>query len=209
METVRSKLFGEHDPYANFNVGRSDLQGWASTSEAFEKCINDIKPKLIVEVGTWKGASAVHMARTCLNYYNDFEIVCIDTFLGSVEHWTGISPYLPKSSLQFGRAILYEQFLSNAKITNLDRYLTPFPIDSINGGLTLMKLGVQADLVYIDAGHEYQSVAFDLQLYKNLVRPGGYLLGDDWFHPPIKEAVRDTLGEVQTLSHDKFLWVRP
>jgi len=41
------------------------------------------------------------------------------------------------------------------------------------------------------------------------VRPGGFLLGDDWFHVPIREAVQDVLGEVQTLSHDKFLWGRP
>jgi hypothetical protein len=88
-------------------------------------------------------------------------------------------------------------------------HITPFPIDSINGGLTLLKLGVQADLVYIDAGHEYQSVRMDLDLYKNLVRSGGHMLGDDWFHPPIKQAVADSLGEVITKSHDKFLWVRP
>ena len=210
METVRNKIFEGHDPYANFNVGRYDLQGWASTSEAFEYCIQEIKPKLIVEVGTWKGASAVHMARTCLKYYDDFEIVCIDTFLGSVEHWTNVSPHLPKASLINGRAPLYEQFLSNVKITNLTKYITPFPIDSINGALSLLKLGVQADMVYIDAGHEYQSVVFDLELYKNVVRSGGYMLGDDWFHPPIKAAVKDVLGDdVKTLSHDKFLWVRP
>ena len=52
------------------------------------------------------------------------------------------------------------------------------------------------------------SVRMDLDLYKDLVRPGGHMLGDDWFHPPIKQAVADSLGEVITKSHDKFLWVK-
>jgi hypothetical protein len=87
--------------------------------------------------------------------------------------------------------------------------ITPFPIDSVNGALTLKHFGVQADLIYVDAGHEYESVFTDLMLYKTLVRPGGYLLGDDWFHPPIKRAVENALGDVEELSHDKFLWRRP
>ena len=210
METVRSKLFGEHDPYANFNVGRYDLQGWASTSDAFEKCINDIKPKLIVEVGTWKGASAVHMARTCLKSYDDFEIVCIDTFLGSVEHWTGISPYLPKSSLMFGRAPLYEQFLSNVMHRGYQDWITPLPIDSLNAAHILMTMEFKPDLIYIDAGHEYYSVKHDLYMYSQVLRTGGYIIGDDFFHEPVKLAAFDTFGEDKVIpkGEDKFVWIK-
>jgi hypothetical protein len=209
VETVRSKIFKGHDPYANFQPIGYDLQGWASSSPCFEESIKELQPKLIVEVGTWKGASAVHMARICKKYYTDFEIVCIDTFLGSVEHWTSVDPNLPASRYRNGRPNIYDQFISNVIITKMQENITPFPIDSINGGLVLEKLGIQADLIYIDAGHEYQSVRMDLDLYKNLVRPGGHMLGDDWFHPPIKKAVADSLGEVITKSHDKFLWVKP
>jgi len=209
VETVRNKIFKGHDPYAGFQPIGFDLQGWASTSPCFEESIKELQPKLIVEVGTWKGASAVHMARICKKYYTDFEIVCIDTFLGSVEHWTSVDPNLPASRYRNGRPNIYDQYLSNVVITKMQDHITPFPIDSINGGLTLEKLGVQADLVYIDAGHEYQSVRMDLDLYKNIVRSGGHMLGDDWFHPPIKKAVADSLGEVITKSHDKFLWVKP
>lgn len=209
MEKVRNKIHGTHDPYAGFDPITYDIQGWASYSQCFEDTIREIQPKIIVEVGTWKGASAIHMAKTCKKYYDDFEIICVDTFLASYEHWISIDGNLPKSSLKHGRPTIYETFLSNVVTEGLTEYITPFPIDSINGGLTLLHLDVQADLVYIDAGHEYQSVYMDLMLYRNLVRPGGHLLGDDWFHPPIKEAVADSLGEVITKSHDKFLWVRP
>jgi len=208
-QSVRDKIYSGHDPYENFTPVKYDLQGWASTSPCFEESIREIKPKVIVEVGTWKGASAVHMAKTCKKYYNDFEIICIDTFLASVEHWTKIDPNLPKAMLKNGRPIIYETFLTNVVQENLTKHITPFPIDSINGGLVLKALNVKADLIYIDAGHEYQSVYMDLMLYKDILRPGGHLLGDDWFHGPIKQAVADSLGNVVTKSADKFLWVKP
>lgn len=209
MEKVRDKIYRGHDPFEGFKPIGYDLQGWASTSPVFQESIETLRPKLIVEVGTWKGASAVHMARLCKKLDLDFEIVCVDTFSGSYEHWTSIDPNLPLSRFRNGRPNIYEQFLSNVLITNMREHITPLPVDSINGAYILKHLGVQADIVYIDAGHEYESVKMDLNLYKDVVRPGGYLIGDDWFHPPIKHAVADTLGEVITKSHDKFLWVRP
>ena len=209
METVRKIIHGTNDPYAGFVPMPEEIQGWASTSEAFKTCIEQIKPKLIIEVGTWKGASAIYMASLCLEHYQDFEIVCVDTFLGSVEHWTTMTDFIKKESLINGRPNVYQQFLSNVIVTGLQDKITPFAIDSINGALTLKHFGIQADMIYIDAGHEYDSVYSDLTLYKDLVRPGGLLLGDDWFHAPIRQAVADVLGEVTTLSHDKFVWQRP
>jgi|694.fasta_scaffold128813_3 hypothetical protein len=209
MEKVRNIIHGSHDPYAGFEPMPPDIQGWASTSEAFKQCIDKIKPKLIVEVGTWKGASAIYMSSLCMEHGSDFEIVCVDTFLGSVEHWTTITEFIKKESLINGRPNVYNQFLSNVISVGLQNNITPFPIDSVNGALTLSHFDVKADMVYIDAGHDYDSVVADLILYKDIVRPGGLLLGDDWFHGPIKQAVSDALGEVHTLSHDKFLWVKP
>jgi hypothetical protein len=144
-----------------------------------------------------------------MEHGSDFEIVCVDTFLGSVEHWTTMTEFIKKESLINGRPNVYNQFLSNVISVGLQNNITPFPIDSVNGALTLSHFDVKADMVYIDAGHDYDSVVADLILYKDIVRPGGFLLGDDWFHGPIKQAVSDALGEVHTLSHDKFLWVKP
>ena len=40
-----------------------DLQGWGSRHRIFEQVICEEKPQLVIEVGTWKGASLVHMAK--------------------------------------------------------------------------------------------------------------------------------------------------
>ena len=210
MKEIRKKLFGDHDPYKDLTVLPLDDQGWNSDSLVFDKVIEELKPKVIIEVGTWKGRSAINMAKICLEHYNDFEIVCVDTFLGSVEHWTGVDSHLPKSSLINGRAPIYNQFLSNIVHNNLQDYITPFPIDSTNGKFTLAKLDVSADLVYIDAGHEYYSVVSDLYHYSSIVRVGGCVLGDDFFYDPVKKAAYDVYDEdkVIELSRDKFLWIK-
>ena len=211
MKEVRKKLFGDHDPYRKIKKLPLDLQGWeTSDSKAFEIIINQIKPKLIIEVGSWKGRSAINIAKLCLNHHKDFEIVCVDTWLGSVEHWLKVDENLSSKSFENGRPNIYQQFLSNVVRSNLEDYITPFPIDSINGAVTLEKLGVQADLIYIDAGHEYLSVKNDLYQYSVLLRPGGYLLGDDFFYGPVASAAYDTFGDdkVHKLSEDKFLWIK-
>lgn len=209
MEKMRKIIYSDYNPYEGLELMEVNAQGWASTSPVFEEIIQEIKPKLIVEVGTWKGASAIHMAQTMLKYYDDFEILCIDTFLGSVEHWVDQQGSL-FGGIKNGRPMVYEQFLSNVVHFQLTDYITPLPIDSINGSEILAKLGVQPDLIYIDAAHDYVSVRNDLTNYATCLRPGGYLLGDDWFHEPIKRAAWDTFGKENVIekARDKFLWIR-
>ena len=211
MEKIRNKLYGKHDPYSKLKKLPLDLQGWASSdSPVFEKLIDEVKPDLIIEVGTWKGRSAIQMAKYCLKHKKDFEIVCVDTWLGSVEHWAGVDPNLRNKNFKNGRPNIYEQFLSNVVRSGMEKYITPFPIDSINGALSLHLLKAQADIIYIDAGHEYLSVKCDLYEYSKLVRPGGCILGDDFFYGPVASAAYDTFGDdkVIKLSEDKFLWIK-
>jgi len=203
---VLTNLIG-NGVYDNVTPLPKDIQGWASQSEVFEAVIREWKPKLIIEVGTWKGASAIHMATLCKQNNLDTLILCIDTFLGSVEHWVNTPDGAPALNLKNGRPTIYEQFLSNVIHEQLTDVILPFTIDSINGGLALHQLGIKADVIYIDAGHEYESVKADLKTYKEVVRPGGCIVGDDWFHGPIRQAVAEVLGDVITLSNDKFLWI--
>ena len=84
-------LFSE-DPYASFHSDLApDLQGWDSQNPILRKTIAEIRPRLIVEVGTWKGASAIHMGAICRELQLDAEIVCVDTWLGNWQHWARTS----------------------------------------------------------------------------------------------------------------------
>lgn len=203
---VRDILFHPgYDPYAGFNPGAVNEFGWSSTAPEFKKYIDQIKPKLIIEVGTFFGGSARHMATLAKEHNEDVEIVCIDTFLGSVEHWHKHSHFHP-TFFKNGRPPIYEQFLSNTIVKGLQKYITPFPIDSINGALTLQRYGILADIVYIDAGHEYESVSQDVKLYRNLVREGGVMLLDDSHYEPIQRVAREEFGDSSAVEGSKIVW---
>ena len=209
MLEVRKIIHWDHDPYAGLDLLPEEIAGWVtSTSEVFKHVIDKLKPKRVIEVGSWYGKSAIHMAELMREYTDDFEIVCVDTWLGSMEHWINDGAF--HDGLKNGKADFYQQFLSNVVHKNLQNYITPFPIDSMNAAEFFKEKQITADLVYIDAGHEYFSVKCDLYSYSTIVRPGGMLLGDDWFHEPIKRAAYDTFGEekIIELSRDKFLWIR-
>ena len=211
MESVKKLLYGDYNPYS-FTAEPMPLddQGWNSDSAVFLKLL-EIEPKLIIEVGTWKGASAIHMANILKENYTDFEIVCVDTWCGNVEHWNPSSEHSVwfKNNLVNGRPTIYDQFRSNIIHHGLTDYITPFPIDSINAFEWFKVANVMADAIYIDAGHDYNSVRMDLSNWAHILRPGGYLIGDDWFYPPIKQAVYDTFGDkVIEMSDDKYLWIR-
>ena len=59
-----------------------------SDHSVFRRALSEIRPSLIVEVGSWKGASAIHMADLARELDLAAEIVCIDTWLGNWQHWT-------------------------------------------------------------------------------------------------------------------------
>ncbi len=110
-------LIHETDPYAGFDPGPypSDFQGWASDDPLFRILFEKLRPRRIAEVGTWKGASALYMAHLARELAIDCEIVCIDTWLGSVEHWFERErPHYFKSlNLRHGYPTLYFTFLAN------------------------------------------------------------------------------------------------
>ena len=211
MKEVRNLIYQQHDPYMHVDMFPEEVHGWDSTSPAFLEVIEKLNPRLIIEVGSWKGGSAIHMAELMKQRTDNFEIVCVDTWLGSVEHWDGTAAGLGwHDDLEMGRPTIYQQFMSNIIHKGWTDYITPFPIDSINAAEFFNRKNIKPDLVYIDAGHEYVSVKNDLFVYANILRDGGYLLGDDWFHEPIKRAAIELFGadKVHELTNSKFLWIK-
>ena len=77
----------------------------------------------------------------------------------------------------------------------LEQFVLPFPSSSALASYVLKKDNVTAELIHIDAAHEYESVLEDIMLWWDLLVPGGVLLGDDiepeahW--PGVAKAVRE------------------
>ncbi|MGV3523611.1 MAG: class I SAM-dependent methyltransferase [Candidatus Sericytochromatia bacterium] len=153
------------------------------------------QPRLIAEVGTWLGHSAIQAAK----YYatrrvREFTLICVDTWLGSTEHW--LRPQMRKDLDRIqGYPMIYQHFLSNVQLSGLSDYILPLPQTSANAARILAHHALLFDWVYLDASHDAQDVQLDLQLYWPLVRPGGFLMGDDWNWPSVRSTVLDFCDE--------------
>lgn len=171
-------------PYNGFPVSE-----WGGTwygdpgaqREIFAKCIGRLNPSIIIEVGSFVGESAIHMAKILKAQKRDCAILCIDTWYAGFDHFKGARE---KINPHFGRPDFYYKFMANVIANSCQDVIVPFAIDSINGARVVKWLGLVPDLIYVDASHEGGDVRRDYDAYWDLLPAGGGLLVDDltgWF----------------------------
>ena len=155
-----------------------DTKGWGSTHPVFEHVVGSLGPAIVIEVGTWKGASLLHMHELSLKHGCDTSFICIDTWLGSTEVW--LSPERRSLMIRGGYPSMFRQFAFNVLSAGAAERVFPMPMTSSAAARILGRLGVVADAIYIDASHEEEDVALDVALFYELLRPGGTMFGDDY-----------------------------
>lgn len=165
----------------------SDLEGWNSDHPLFQQLIEQISPKTIIEVGTWKGRSALHMVG--LTKELGTKIYCCDTWLGEVNLQPG-DMESDKPACFYHGPTNYYQFLYNVWEGGAQDRIHPILNTSTASARLLNHFGVRGDLIYIDADHHYETVFTDLEFFSELLAPGGIMFGDDWNDfPGVKMAV--------------------
>lgn len=183
-----------YNVYKDFSPMPLDLQGWNGEGQVFEDLVKWTKPELIIEVGTWKGQSSFSMMDTAKKIGLDTKMYCVDTWLGGVEMWHGNMPQTWNGStyekekwtderdlrLKNGYPSIYYQFISNVIHKGYTDRIIPFPQTSTIAWKWFYMKEIKADLIYIDASHEYNDVVQDLNLYWKILKPGGYMFGDDY-----------------------------
>lgn len=146
------------------------------------------EPLVIIEVGTWKGASAFRMISAC---EKNCKVYCVDTWLGSTEHYDNIE----RGTNGYPR--IYEDFWKNVKDAEYEDIITPITLPSTDAAKLLARKGVKADVIYIDAAHDYKNTKADLDAYWPLLKDDGLFFGDDysstWF---------GVVGAVNQFSHE-------
>lgn len=167
-----------------------DVHGWmddgfVATLEGFFAGRDRATPLTIVEVGTWKGRSATTMAATVKRLgFSRASLIAVDTWLGAPEFWTwGLNDPTRGVSLRCsnGYPQVFYTFTKNVKALGHDDVIAPLPLPSLQAVDVLRHYGIVADVIYIDAAHEYDAVKLDLAKYWPLVRDGGgVLFGDDY-----------------------------
>lgn len=138
------------------------------------------KINTVIEVGSWLGSSTRHIASLL---QPNGKLYAVDTWEGSVEHHQNEEW---KNML----TTLYDQFLSNVIHAQLTDRIIPFRATSLDAAIALKQNLDKVDLVYIDAGHDTESVFLDMEAYWPFIKNDhGILCGDDWSWDSVKNAV--------------------
>lgn len=176
-------LYGE-SPYAGFDPEPhpEDLQGWNSYANVFRDMIEAVQPRRIVEVGVWKGTASIHMAKVVRELGLRCEVICVDTWLGSPEHLLTDHSGTRFQSLRLrhGYPQLYFTFLANVVRAEVEDYIVPLPMTSESAVVALERMRLEADVIHVDAAHEYEPTLRDLRAYWGLLSERGVLIGDDY-----------------------------
>lgn len=193
-QTVIDKIFNGTSPYVDFpppHAGKylrsKRIKGWGSYGAVFENLIRQVRPRTIVEVGSFLGASAIHMANLTRRLgLEETQILCVDDFRG----WPGFRDRFKDMALVNGDVLLLYQFMQNVVSSDLTGSILPVPFSTGSALEKLCEWGVAADLVEIDAGHDFNSAWADINRAVRLLRPGGVLFGHDYFTAADNRGVR-------------------
>lgn len=165
--------------YKDLELLPMDMDGWNGRKPIFDNLIREIQPTRIIEVGSWKGQSAITMGKTLRSLDIKCEIRCVDTWLGALEFWWA-QDQSRNLRLKNGYPQVYYQFLSNVVHNNMEDIILPFPTTSDIAHRFFKKSNITAQLIYIDASHEEGDVYRDISNYYELLLPGGVIFGDDY-----------------------------
>lgn len=187
-----------YNPYDGFNSNlyKEDIGGWHGNHGIFFDLLDNIEPKLILEIGTWKGQSAINMATISKELGLDLKIICVDTWLGSIDFINAESKldHERDTYTQFGYPQVYYQFLANVINTRTTDIIIPFAQTSSIACKWLQDKNILFDLIYIDGSNDYRDVLFDLECAWPILKKDGVIFGDDYnnyFFTDIKKAVDD------------------
>jgi len=138
---------------------------------------------LAIEIGTWKGGSAVILGEVCR--INRARLLCIDCFDPTV---VGAIPF-----------------------DSVRQNLRGLPITYLMGNSTevvsLLGDGI-ADLIFIDGGHYMPVIEQDVVRYMPKLKPTGLYCGHDYTNPfQVREAVDRIIGRNNIALYDS-IWVR-
>ena len=133
--------------------------------------------KVILELGSWLGKSTQWLAEQSPN-----------ATIIAVDHWQGSAEHLEKPEWRALLPTLYETFIKNCWEFR-DRII-PLRMNTISGMGFVNQFGVNPELIFIDAGHDYASAYGDVSNALRLF-PSAAICGDDFYWEGVNKAVTE------------------
>lgn len=159
------------------------LHGLCTTGEELKRLAELAhNAEFIVEIGSYMGRSTKALTTATRG-----QVFSVDTWQGSDEDEDGTkTKIVPPDEL-------YSAFIRNSWSEIISGKLTALRCDSVEGAKILAELGYTFDMIFIDAGHDYEWVTRDIKAWLPLIDKGGVMVGHDLPHPGMVDALNDTI----------------
>lgn len=149
-------------------------QGWCHHGELILALLEQHRPRVVVELGSWRGASAIAMARVVRQWGGT--VTCVDTWTGDA--FQGGAGYLDQTPRT--EPVMVGECAGNLVAAGVSASVRLIVAPTVEAAATWTE---PIDFLYIDADHEFAAVLADLQAWVPHVAPGGMMAGDDYENP--------------------------
>lgn len=147
-----------------------NIQGWTDFTDFYTEMLERLPNNAIfVEIGVWKGRSAIFVGEWLKETQKPIDFYAIDNFLGENE-LTELTAALPKT--------LEETFEQNVIDAGVFDYIFKVKDDSTAAASRFQDESVH--FAYIDAAHYEEAVTRDIEAWWPKIVPGGTLAGHDY-----------------------------
>ncbi len=183
----------------------------------FLKEVADKNPKTFLEVGVFHGVTARNVCELLYKMHGqDFKYVGLDLFEETLENQNEVIPNTkfsnPIKNFYFNYIKRQNPYSINAVNDLLKKFKDNASLIKGNSNIILKKIDMsKIDYVYLDGGHDYQTVKNDLDSCREVIINGGTVLCDDYdlsYAPGIKKAIDEFVSinsfKCSILCNDRF-----
>ena len=168
------------------------------------------KPKFFLEVGVFHGVTARNVCELLFEIHNhDFKYIGLDLFKKNQENESEIIPNTnfsnPFKQIYFKYIKRRDPYTIEAVEDLLKKFKENIHLIKGNSNTVLKKIDMsKIDYVFLDGGHDYETVKNDLNCCSEVVDNNGTILCDDYnlsYAPGVKKAI-DEFVEVKNYSFE-------
>ena len=170
----------------------------------FLKEVADKNPKVFLEVGVFHGVTARNVCELLYKMHGqDFKYVGLDLFAETLENQNEVIPNTkfsnPIKNFYFNYIKRQNPYSLEAVNDLLKKFKDNASLIKGNSNIILKKIDMsKIDFVFLDGGHDYQTVKNDLNCCREVIVNGGTILCDDYdlsYAPGVKDAIDEFISE--------------
>ncbi|MDC3007165.1 class I SAM-dependent methyltransferase [Candidatus Pelagibacter sp.] len=175
------------------------------------------KPKFFLEVGVFHGVTARNVCELLYQIHgSDFQYIGLDLFEVNNENKSEIIPNTefsnPLKKIYFKYIKKQNPYSISAVRDLLKKFKNNINLIKGNSNIILKKIDMsKIDFVFLDGGHNYETVLNDLKCCYEVVKNNGIILCDDYdlsFAPGVKKAIDEFVlennFECQIICNNRF-----